>query len=284
MEVGKFPGRIEIELSSCCNLDCVYCPRQHLSGEGEFMKEEIFKKVVDEASAYSETILVLHRRGESLLHPRFKECCAYVKGKFKEIQIATNATLLDEDKSQAIIDAVSFISFSIDIPKTFDKVRIPARYSDVETKIIHFLELNKKKVRTQVSMVRTEQVHQEDIELFKKIWMNRVDRVRIYEEHSIGGVFGSLKSHRRYRKPCIMPSYELLVFADGKVGRCNHDWDGNPMGDLRVQSIEEIWSGNNYMRLRKQHASNKLTDEVCLRCDSWYAEVGNQGTGEVVER
>lgn len=284
MNVGKFPKRIEIELSSCCNLCCVYCPRKHLNHLGDFIDEEIFRKIVDEASAYMQTILVLHRRGESLLHPRFVECCAYVKGKFKEIQIATNATLLDDDKAQAIIDAIHFISFSIDVPEVFDKTRIPARYSDVEKRIMRFLELNNKKVRTQVSMVKTTNTPKENIELFKKIWMNKVDRIRIYEEHSIDGVFGSLKNHRKDRQPCVMPSYELLVFADGKIGRCNHDWNGKPIGDLKTQSIADIWSSDNYMCLRKQHISNKFTDEVCLRCDSWYAEVGNQGTGEVVER
>lgn len=283
MNAGAFPRRIEIEITSACNLKCTYCPRNYLKGLQGFIEIALFQKLIDEASHYPDTIIVLHRRGESLLHPNFVQLCEYVKGKFKEIQIATNVTLLDEQKSKAIIEAVNFISFSIDIPEVFNKMRLPARYNDVEDKILRFLSLNKGKVRTQVSMVRTQARNERDIVLFKEIWKGKVDRIRIYEEHSIGGVFGSVKNPRKERKSCIMPFYDMLIYVDGKVGRCNHDWNGQPMGNLKRQTITQVWNSQPYAELRAQHVKLEFADEVCASCDSWYVEVGKQGTGEVIE-
>jgi radical SAM protein with 4Fe4S-binding SPASM domain len=280
---GVFPRRIEIELSCSCNLNCTYCPRKYLEKRDGFMKFELFKKLIDEISPFPQTILVLHRRGESLLHPDFIRICEHIKGKFKEVQIATNATLLDEAKSRALIESVSFVSFSIDIPEVFDKTRAPARYAEVEKNISRFLDLNKSKVKTQVSMVNTLDTPARNLDIFKNIWKGKVDRVRIYEEHSRSGKFGSLSRERGKRLPCVMPFYEFLVFYDGMVGRCNHDWAGAVLGDLNTQKIEELWNGQVYDGLRRQHTSLEITDEVCKNCDSWYPQVGMQGTGEIVK-
>lgn len=277
-----FPRRLEIELASNCNLRCVYCPRQYVNNLKGYIDFELFRKIIDEACRYRETIIVLHRRGESLLHPQFKDMLKYIAGKFNEVQLATNATLLSEEKFQPIVDAITFLSFSLDVPENYDKTRVPAKYASVEENILRFLEFNNGRVKTQASMVRTDNTPHEYCELFKKIWHGRVDRVRIYEEHSKNGVFGSLKNPRNERRPCVMPFYELLIYDDGRVGRCNHDWDGEPMGNANINSITEIWNSQKYENLRSQHCELKLTDPVCRNCDSWYPEIGNQGTGESV--
>ena len=287
MRVPEFPQRIEIELASACNLRCTYCPRQYIDDLNGFINIDLFRRLIDEIEAFPQTVLVLHRRGESLLHPYFLEIVNYVKGKFKEIQIATNATVLTDVKAGAIIDCINFVSFSIDTPSKYNETRSPAKYEETEANILRFLEMNEnrgKPVRTQVSMVQTAETLQEDVELFKNIWQGKVDRVRIYQEHSSDGNFGSLKERRPERKPCVMPFYEILIYCDGKVGRCNHDWNGEPMGDLNNQTISELWHSPKYTDLRTQHSNLKITDDVCKSCDSWYPEIGNQGTGEVLEK
>jgi len=277
-----FPQRIEIELVSDCNLRCTYCPRHHLDGLNGYIDFNLFKKIIDEAASYKDRIIVLHRRGESLLHKNFIEICEYVKGKFKEIQIATNGTCLNDEKSSAIIDSLTFISFSIDVPEVYNKTRYPAQYKSVEEKILRFIELNKGTVKTQVSMVQTDETQTSHVEEFKSLWHDKVDRVRIYQEHSKDGQFGSLTSKRPERKPCVMPEYEMLIYCDGKAGRCNHDWNGDPMGDTNKNSLFEIWHSSKYNDLRNQHKTLTFTDNVCQKCDSWYPEIGIQGTGDTV--
>lgn len=279
-----FPNRLEIELVSACNLRCVYCPRQYVPDLKGYMDNSLFRKMIDEAAARPETVIVLHRRGESMLHPQFKDMLQYISGKFKEVQLATNATLLSEDKFQPIVEGLTFLSFSLDAPENYNKTRIPARYHSVEEKILRFLEFNRGRVKTQASMVKTDDTKPENCELFKKTWQGRVDRVRIYAEHSKNGLFGSLQNPRNDRKPCVMPFYEMLIYDNGSIGRCNHDWNGDPMGDANINTIREIWHSQKYENLRNQHCTLEIIDAVCKNCDSWYPEIGRQGTGELVEK
>ncbi len=287
MQVPPFPKRIEIELSSSCNLRCIYCPRQFVDNLHGFIDPVMLKKLIDELAPHPETILVLHRRGESLLHPNFIEIMEYIRGKFNTVQLATNATMLNEKNINAIIDTVTFLSFSIDSPTLYEKTRPPAKYREVENNIKRFLRINRKKnnpVETQVSMVKTGITPEEETLIFEKIWIDKVDRVRIYEEHSTDGNFGSLTNKRPNRKPCVMPFYEMLIYYDGKIGRCNHDWDGEPIGDISQSSIAETWHSASLNDLRRQHESLQISDPVCKNCDCWYAEEGLQGTGKVLKK
>jgi len=279
-----FPKRLEIELVSDCNLKCTYCPRHYVNDLTGYMEIELFKSIIDESSDYPEMIFVLHRRGESMLHPQFTEMLNYIAGKFKEVQMATNATMLTSEKFEAIVNGLDFLSFSLDTPDRFNKTRLPAKYDKVEEKILKFLEFNQGRVKTQASMVKTLDTTDEMCREFTEIWKDRVDRVRIYEEHSTDGEFGSLVNPREIRKPCVMPIYEMLVYDSGVVARCNHDWDSDGMGDVTKNSLKEIWCSPKYVDLREQHLTQKLTDPVCSQCDSWYPEIGNQDTGEVIEK
>lgn len=279
-----FPQRLEIELVSDCNLKCTYCPRHLVNELTGYMTLDLFKKIIDEASIHPDTTLVLHRRGESMLHPQFNEMLDYVSGKFKEVQMATNATILNPDKYQSIVDGLDFLSFSLDTPERFNITRLPARYEKVEAKILDFLDFNQGRIRTQASMVKTAETTKEMCEEFINIWKDKVGRVRIYEEHSTDGNFGSLANPRKNRKPCMMPVYEMLIYDNGIIARCNHDWDSDGMGDVTKNTLQEIWHSEKYKNLRWQHLEQKLSDPVCSTCDSWYPEIGNQDTGEVIEK
>ncbi len=287
LKVPLFPSRVEIELVSDCNLRCTYCPRHYVNDLNGYIDFELFKKIIDEIKVYPDTIIVLHRRGESLLHPKINEMLELVSGKFAQVQMATNATLLNKDKFTALVNGLSFISFSLDSPENYNATRVPSKYEKVESKILDFLEFNNGRIKTQASMVKTSATSDKSCEQFKEIWADRVDRVRVYEEHSSNGNFGSLAHPRLDRQPCVMPFYEMLVYDNGNIGRCNHDWDSddsNSMGNVRDKKLKDIWHGDKYSKLRKEHLSLLLKDPICKSCDSWYPEIGNQGTGDIYGR
>ncbi len=279
-----FPRRVELELASACNLRCTYCPRHHMERLSGFMDLALFERIVAQLLPHPETVLVLHRRGERLLHSRFADMARLVAGRFAAVQMATNATLLTPEKFAPLVEGLTFLSFSLDTPERYEQTRVPAHYADVEANILRFLDYNRGRVRTQASMVRTADASDQDCDRFIAIWQDRVDRVRIYQEHSRDGRFGSLHDPRGERRPCVMPIYEMLVFDDGRVGRCNHDWASAGLGSLAETGIAELWASPAYEELRRQHRELDLSDPVCAACDSWYPEEGNQGTGQVVER
>lgn len=276
-DYGNFPRRIEIELTNRCNLNCSYCPRHYLNAPTGFMDGELFQKIADEAHDNGVDCVVLHRRGESLLHPDFDGIVRYVKGKFRNIQIATNATLLNEKRAALLSDVLTFISFSLDLPEKYN-VKRGGVYKTIAANIDRFLKINKN-VQTQVSMVKTDDVKPKDIERFKDIWFDKVDRVRVYEEHSKDGKFGSLGHKRTNRKPCVKLYADMLIYWNGAVGRCNHDWESAPLGNIRKISIKQLWNSEVYQSLRKQHEELNIVDEPCKSCDSWYEGLKEAGTG-----
>ncbi|MGA1823501.1 MAG: radical SAM/SPASM domain-containing protein [bacterium] len=285
--VPTFPKRIEIELVSACNLRCTYCPRHYVDMLKGYIDYTLFEKIIDEIAHYPDSIIVLHRRGESMLHPKFNDMLNLVAGKFAEVQMATNATLLHRDKYEALVTGLTFLSFSIDTPERFNKTRIPADYQKVEKNILDFLEYNNSRIKTQVSMVKTPATSDEECDTFREIWKGRVDRIRLYEEHSKEGKFGSLDNPRSDRKACVMPFYEMLIYDSGVVARCNHDWnsedDVQSMGNVTEDTIHDIWHNERYDILRNEHVSLHFNDPVCKECDSWYPAIGTQGTGEIIE-
>ena len=283
MNTAEFPKRVEIELSSVCNLHCDYCPRRFVSsGLGHFLDTALFYRVIDEIVARKTTSIVLHRRGESLMHPDFLAILRYCQGKFSEVQLATNATLLTPEKIEVMTRVLTFLSFSIDLPERLATVR-GADYDLVARNIEAFLRRNSG-VQTQVSMVRTPEVTDADAARFMKLWEGKVDRIRVYEEHSRDGAFGSLCRERPDRRPCVKPFLETVVLSTGDIARCNHDWDSPPLGNITDKTIADVWRSPVYESLREQQRTLAFTDATCAACGSWYAEVGVQGTGTVRER
>ncbi len=285
-----FPTSVIIEPTDRCNLTCSYCPRRFLEGKGGYMDLDLFKKVIDEVESYWGTKVVLFHRGESLLHPDLLKMVEYAFNRVKEVELATNAVLLSEAKAEVLGQMVDFISFSIDTPGRFAEHRGGADYEKVRQNIEWFLSRSTRS-KTQVSMVATEDTVFGDIMEFNRLWWDKVDRIRIYEEHSQSGEFGSLRGNRGKRRPCVKPLEQMVVSWDGAIRRCNHDWDGKPLGFLRSTTGENdgatlkgIWNGPRYGALREQQQALEFTDKTCGPCGSWYPGGIEAGTGWVFEK
>ena len=136
----------------------------------------------------------------------------------------------------------------------------------------------------QVSAVETATTRAE-IPAFVAHWKGRVDRVRIYPEHSQGGVFGALPStvgDFGPRRPCKKPLTDLVVTCDGQAALCNQDWERKtPLGDLNRQTIAEVWAGEALEQVRRLHREGREEeDPSCRGCAHWaqyYVEGGILG-------
>ena len=274
-----FPGRVTVELSDRCNLTCPMCPRSFHKGEG-LMEWDLYEKIVEEVSRHPGTAFVPFFRGESTMHPRFLDAMRLAKSKgIAPVQLVTNATLLDSDLSRALISLpIDFISFSLDAAskKTYERQRAGGDWAEVMSNVAAFINLRERKKgrlpEVQVSAVETELTRSEMPE-FIEYWKTRVDRVRIYEEHSQGGVFGCLPGLEGPRRPCGKPLSDLVIYCDGKVALCNQDWERKePLGDIRTQTIEEVWRSAAYHKVRMAHFEGHPEDDAtCRGCGHWAA-------------
>lgn len=273
------------------------CPRHLMETNLGIMSVELFQRIVDEMAQHPGTALVPFFRGESLLHPKCVELLTYAKEQgIAPIQFTTNATLLTPEKSRALVDmGLDFISFSVDSidPEAYTQIRTGASLDAVLRNIEFFCDYREQRgaglPEIQVSVVRTAATAGQ-IPQFVEYWQQRVDRVRVYEEHSQDGNFGSLVNGERgefaHRLACHKPFTDLVIYWDGKVALCNHDWTREkPLGDVDEQSIEEIWQSESYRSVRQAHVEDhEHLEDLCKNCDHWQTFYLPQGQiGELYE-
>lgn len=110
-----------IEITNVCNLECDFCPQTQR--KPEFMKIEIFDKILDQIKPYTDYIY-FHVKGEPLLHPEIDKFLdlSYKKG-FK-VNITTNGTLISKAKEKIInkpgLRQVNFSLHSFDANDKYD--------------------------------------------------------------------------------------------------------------------------------------------------------------------
>ena len=92
----------QIELSSKCNLACIYCPHRVMKRKKEDMSWDVFKQAIKQVDVLhkmgNQKEVWLHGLGESLLHPDFLEMMIYARKELPniELMISSNALLLDQ--------------------------------------------------------------------------------------------------------------------------------------------------------------------------------------------
>ena len=307
--VPLFPRRITLEFTNHCNLRCVFCPRRFMEKETGFLDvglaRELMAQMRDNRAGTPVTVVPFFR-GESLTHPHWDTLLAELHAfGLGPIQMATNASLLTEARAHRLLDiGVDTLSFSMDTlnPETYRHLR-GTDYAESLGNVLRFLELRNTQSgnldgqhgrggcgTVQVSAVRTaENAHEMDA--FVAYWQTKVDRIRIYPEHSADGKLGSLETvqttgmaERRTACPKVME--DMVIYWNGDVALCNHDWTrrltGPHLGSVRTQSIEQVWTGPAYATVREAHAMGSLTGvSPCEHCGHWRGTpVGDIYTGQ----
>lgn len=64
---------------------------------------------------------------------------------------------------------------------------------------------------------------------------------------------------------CMMPWVHMHAFADGRVYPCCFGDYHEPMGNLRENTMEQVWNNHKYQQLRK-NMLNDLPSSVCNKC------------------
>ena len=112
-----------------------------------------------------------------------------------------------------------------------------------------------------------------EIEAYRKLWsIPGVDEIRFKrDEIQIEGSRipdGELKGQRR--NPChLLWRGPLYVRYDGLVHPCCYMYDHAPVGDLRRQSVMEVWNSPEMVKLREAHLTGDLRGyPVCVTCQA----------------
>ena len=285
-----FPIRLNIEPTNYCNLSCSMCPRE-LNRPFGYMDINLFQKVVDESILYGRRLIItINKDGEPLLHPELPQMIRYAKDKKAayKINFYTNGILLTEAKSIELIKSgLDTVHISIDAftKETYKKVKNSQKLEIVEENVKRLIELKKKHhSKTPLIIVKIIQTPdtEDEIKPFVNKWKRVADFIEIGEYHTWDGTLDSSnqfnldnpsKGINRY--PCTFLWYNPVILWDGRVTTCCVDYQGKGIiGDIKEDSLAEIWQGDRLQRIREAHLENKYDSiPLCSNCQFWRCEV-----------
>lgn len=274
--VSKFPLHVDIELSSACDLNCPMCytTTQEFKDEVRpgLMDEKLFKKIIDECSKYNLYSIRLSLRGEPFIHPKIFELIEYAKNKgIKEVSSLTHGGKLDEDKFEKLIDlGLDWLTISFDgIGETYEKIRHPLKFDDAVKKIANYQKIKKRRgvVKPVIKVQTIWPAISENPEEFYNIFNPITDQIASNPLIDYLGNDSSIVYEENFTCPQLWE--RLVIGSDGRVMLCANDEMGTHIiGDVKNESIHEIWHGEKINKAREIHVKHNGVKEmqVCKQC------------------
>lgn len=275
--VDGFPPYLQIEPSSVCNYRCIFCFEtdesftRKSSGYMGHMSFDLFRRIIDEAQGNVE-FLSLASRGEPLLCPDIVPMLEYTAGKFLNLKINTNASLLDEAKCHAILGGgVKTLVFSADAAAEplYSQLRVNGKLDKVLANVERFQRIREtqypnSRIITRVSGVKVSDG--QDIESMERFWGGLVDQVAFVGYNPWENTYR--QDANELVQPCSDLWRRMFVWWDGKVNPCDVDYKSMlSVGNAGESGLGEVWCSRGYERLRFTHESGlRSSCEPCRRC------------------
>lgn len=278
------PEVFQVELTNHCPMACVMCPRTHgMTRPLGYMDKALFRHVVREISTFSSRVF-LHHFGDSLLHPDLGAFIRHAGRHDLRTYLSTNPVLLTDRRIRELVDSgLQELVISLDgvTPETSAAVRGRAarNLEDAERKIHALLkyrrERNSRTPHLVMQFVR-QQLNRHEAAAWLARWtaVAGLDAVKVKSFVSWSGQDEHINALRIDSDEdagnivCDKPWTSMTILWDGRVVPCCFDHDAvQVVGDLRTQSLQDIWTGGPMRSLRSAHRCHNLQDaRLCARC------------------
>lgn len=289
----SFPRYIDIELTNSCNFRCLMCPTGNFSQRRKkgFMKDEVYYEILNNIRQ-NKTPVRFIRWGEPTMHPKLINYISIAKKEGILCHINTNGSFLNDDNIAELIDAgLDSIKFSFQgvDAKSYSEMRNIDYYNELieVIKLFYGIRGDREKpyihVSTTVTYEDTKTIRQFKAELMKitdlvtvgrtvlehidiektRLGKEEVDTIKwLKEQESV------VKKHPE----CPEVFDKMSINWDGTVSACCSDYDNKMVvGDIRVQSLKEIWNCkkmNQYREMLANMQHDKL--ELCKTCYDYH--------------
>ncbi len=268
----SFPKIIQIETTMLCNSECMFCPQNELTRGPNYMEEHVWKKIIDESRGKG----VIYRPflvNEPFVDRRLAEIISYIrKDETAKIELNSNGRFVNRKMIPDVLNAgVDWIRFSVDgfSPETYKKSGRGMNYEKVVDDV-HFFINERDRLKNdcfvEIRMIDIE-FNKHEQEQFVTYWNKYADQATITELYTWPWM-GQTES---VNLPCPKVVDEMFFIVDGRAVLCCWDFqERGIIGDIKEQTIDEIWSGSVIQRY-KQLLNEGKRDEIvlCSRCDAY---------------
>ncbi len=280
------PLHVDFELSTYCNYRCPMCPFGVPKGKrpatfdqvSGWFPFDLFRKVIDEGVPRGLKAIDLSYYNEPLLRDDLIDFIAYANHRgVLDIMSSTNGEFLTEEMTEALLDSGLtrlLVSLDANTEPTFEKIRIGGNFKKVVGNVEYFLRRKRERKQTlpitRVSFVKTK-LNENELGAFVEHWKSLVDYISIQELIEFDEMKLDLTPETRIQNEtfsCHQPWHRLTLRANGDALPCCTIWGQQlPMGNVREQSLEEIWRSPKMIELRRLHREGHYYDNpVCRKC------------------
>ena len=286
-EMLAFPKHVDVDTINTCNARCTMCGIDFDRRPLHRMPDELFDKIVaelGEARDHLERVgLVVN--SEPLMDRRLAEKVGKLKrAGIKRVSIITNASLLSRRRAEELLHAgldTTYISIDSLDPATYERIRRGLSFDVVYRNTCEFIRLKREinpRGTVRITMVQLAE-NGAEAEAFVAHWAERLgpnDQVVVTRGYNWGIAQDVVARHggpddAHNRVPCVGLWTSCVIDVDGQVRMCCADQEGTTLlGDVRLQSIAEIWRGPELARIRQVHLDGRRRQiAMCDGCPIW---------------
>lgn len=224
--------------------------------------------------------IALHGFGDPLLDKDLDERIKYCTDNGKLTYFSTNPVNISLKVMDRLGKAgLSFLKFHLDGVDNESQLkyrgRVDKTYEESQQKVLETLALFKEKgYKTKVILTKLKFNNEDDLDKeFLDYWRQHDVFAYIKNQHNrwlyeeADAVSNSAEYMQRY---CEFPWTSLSLLQDGSVVPCPLEYNAElVMGNVKEESLSEIWNGKNYQDLRLMHTTGDFPkNHFCTnKCD-----------------
>jgi len=298
-----WPRALLIDITNRCNAKCVWCPNPDLTHLGA-MDMDLYRKLIDDYGPRG-GVVTFGTFGEPLMDKHMRERVEYLVRypRIQKIEILTNAFFLNSKIVPVLLGHSVGVDISLDEldPKTFEDVK-QMSFEVVRGNILAFLAANDRHPRPVPVNIRIKTLKPVEETLqnpfFQSItghacnivlnsiddniisnWAGVFDKSRFLDQYKVRRSTAGRYTHKRFNQenpaPCTQLWKWMVVYWDGSVVLCCADmFSQHVVGNVKENSIGEIWNGPEFRSLRQSMEQRKRFETpLCQNCDihlSWH--------------
>lgn len=258
------PEVYQIEVASVCNMNCVMCPTPFYPRKDKtpFISIDLVKKIVDEGDLSASYFVELQQSGEPLLHPKLSEIIDIIKSTGVFVGLSTNGSLIR--KQIKALSKLHYITFSFDSIDNYQNIRKTALNFNILEDIKYFLPIaENNNIAVDIQLVELEGWEEQKKRIEQEFCLYDVV-IRTMPNGYYLYQFPELKN--TCDELCINPWLSASISCNGNVSACCiSTGDDIQLGNIKKQTLKEIWAGEEIEKLRMEHITKNYRP-VCAKC------------------